>query len=129
VRVCSASVSAAPADKGLLIVDDRADVRRSLTRFFAMFIQRVHHAGDPDEAEQILIEHRPELLLCDYWLGTDQAPGTELARRWRRVHGCLRRVAIMTGTKTTAIVPPPGVDRVFQKPLPMDEVREWLLAD
>ncbi|MCA9623226.1 MAG: response regulator [Myxococcales bacterium] len=113
----------------LLILDDRADVRRGVQRFMSLFVSQVFVAGTPEEAEAVLREHAPEFLLCDYWLGPEHPPGTALVERWRHDFPCLARVALMTGTKATAILPAQGVDRIFQKPLRLAEVKDWFLGD
>ncbi len=115
------------ADTSLLIVDDRADVRRGLVRYFTLYVARVFAAETPEEAEALIVEHQPELLLCDYWLGTEHPPGTLLVERWRAAHPCIRRAALMTGTKATSIMPTDGIDRIFEKPLSLPEVKDWLL--
>ena len=111
----------------LLIVDDRADVRRGLKRSFSMeFSAYVAETGA--EAEHILAEQRPLFVLCDYWLGPDQPVGTQLIARWRKMFPFLRGVALMTGTQTSAITDTEGVDIIFPKPLTVSEVTAWFRA-
>lgn len=99
-----------------------------MSRFFQTCIAEVHVASTPAQAEAILNERKPPLLLCDYWLGPEHPPGTALVQRWRVEHPCVVRAALMTGTKATAIMPTPGVDRVFQKPVDLLDMRDWFVA-
>ncbi len=119
--------SAIPRRK-LLILDDRADVLRSLARYFGAYFDEVHTAQSPEAAERILADSEPEALLCDYWLGHGMPTGTELVARWRARFGCLRRVALMTGTKDSALSGTESVDRVFEKPIDLEAARSFLLA-
>lgn len=117
----------APIPGPLLIVDDRADVRRGLKRGFGDdFSAYVAETGS--EAEHILAERRPQFVLCDYWLGPDQPVGTQLIARWRKKFPFLRGVALMTGTQTGAITDTQGVDIIFTKPLIVAEVTAWFLS-
>ncbi len=111
----------------LLIIDDRADVRRGLKRSFGLEFD-VHVAETGVEAEQILVDEQPQLLLCDYWLGPGQPVGTELIGRWRKMFPFLRGVALMTGTNTSAITGAHGVDIIFSKPLTTAGVTSWFLS-
>lgn len=111
----------------MLVVDDRPEILRALSRFLGRVITTVLVAGTAEEAEVLLAKHQPALLLCDYWLGPECPPGTVLIERWRASYPCIVRAGLMTGTKATAILPTPGVDRVFQKPLKMPELTAWLL--
>lgn len=112
----------------LLILDDRADVRSGLRRFFGLFFERVVVAATPEEAEALLAAESPPFLLCDYWLGNEHPPSTDLIPGWRREHACIRVVALMTGTKASSIEADDGVDAVFQKPLDLPAVKDYLLS-
>ena len=118
---------AARCERPLLIVDDREEVRTALQRFFEMEFEQVFGAATPDEAEACLRLHRPPLLLCDYFLGVEWPPATSLIPRWRREFPFLRRVAIMTGTRPESIGNCPEADAVFEKPLNMRQVTEFLI--
>ncbi len=111
----------------LIIVDDRADVLRSLARYLREHVETVYTAATVEEAERILSEHQPDTLLCDYWLGDDLPTGTELCQRWRSTFSCLRRVALMTGTKGSAVFGAQHVDVVFEKPIDLAALRRFLL--
>ena len=111
----------------LLIVDDRKEVRAALQRFFEMYFERVIAAATPPEAEALLRTHRPTLLLCDYFLGVEWPPATSLIPRWRAAFPFLARVAIMSGTRSESIGNCPEADAVFEKPLNMREVTEFLI--
>jgi len=111
----------------LLIVDDRKEVRAALQRFFEMYFERVLAAATPPEAEELLSSQRPTLLLCDYFLGVEWPPATSLIPRWRALFPFLARVAIMSGTRSESIGNCPEADAVFEKPLNMREVTEFLI--
>lgn len=106
----------------LLIVDDRADVLRALERFMSLYFECVLVAQTPPEAEALLEKHAPHYLLCDYWLGEEYPPATSFIPQWRTDFPCLRRVVLMTGTKSSSIVSCDQVDRVLQKPLNMEKL-------
>ncbi len=112
----------------LLIVDDRADVRTALRRYFGLFFECVLTAASPAEAEAHLRERQPPVVLCDFWLGSEYPLTTELIPGWRKRHPCIRALALMTGTKSSAVEGAEGVDAVFRKPLDLNAVREFLLA-
>ena len=112
----------------ILIVDDRADVLSAVSRLMSLWFENVLSAETPNEAEALLRQHQPKYLLCDYHLGNDHPPATELVARWREEWPCLERVALMTGTRPSSIRGSPGVDHVFAKPLEVSKVVEFFLA-
>lgn len=112
----------------LLVVDDAAEVRQSLRRYFARYVDRVLVAGTPAEAEGALRSAPVTALLCDYWLGAEHPPATALIPGWRAAHPSVRRVVLMTGTKTSSLDGSPGVDAVFHKPFDLEVVRAFLFA-
>ncbi|MEM6790714.1 MAG: response regulator [Myxococcota bacterium] len=118
-------VSGALASARLLVLDDHAEILRSMDRYFGLFVAEVHTAITPEEAERILIAREPGLLLCDYWLGEEVPPGTQLVSDWRQRFDFIRAAAMMTGTKATGLLDAHGVDAVFQKPLRLPEVKNW----
>lgn len=101
----------------LLIVDDREEVLRALERFMCLYFEQVLTAHTPQQAEAHLAEASPGYLLCDYWLGDEHPPSTAFIPDWRKRYPCLKRVALMSGTKSSSIAPCTEVDEVFQKPL------------
>jgi DNA-binding NtrC family response regulator len=106
----------------LLIVDDREDVRRAMSRYFGLHFETVHLAASPPDVERILRQFQPVYWLCDYWLGHEYLPSTEYIPGWKKLVPNLKRVALMTGTKVTALGRTDCVDAVFQKPLEPAEV-------
>jgi len=112
----------------LLVVDDRTDVLQALTRFFELDFQIVLKAQSPAEAEQVLRSRQPNFLLCDYWLGENHPPSTEFLPRWRAEYPCLKRVVLMTGTKSSSIPPCSAIDDIFPKPLRLARVVEYFRA-
>jgi CheY-like chemotaxis protein len=113
----------------LLIVDDRVEVRSALERFFGLWFRRVYAVATASEADSILERHRPSVLLCDYYLGDDLPPGTELIAGWRKRFPCLQRVVLMTGTRVSSLGDVSCVDAVFQKPLNLRVVTPFLLGE
>ena len=132
-RECFNSVGVSSLDESpklralLLIVDDRKEIRAALQRFFEMYLERVLTAASPPEAEECLRTQRPTLLLCDYFLGMEWPPATSLIPAWRATFPFLARVAIMSGTRSESIGNCPEADAIFEKPLNMREVTEFLL--
>jgi DNA-binding NtrC family response regulator len=111
--------------QALLIVDDRDEVLRALQRYMALYFSSVFVAKTPPEAEALLAEHSPALLLCDYWLGEAYPPSTGFIPAWRKRFTSLRRVVLMSGTKSSSIPPCAEIDEVFQKPLDMKRLVEF----
>ncbi len=109
----------------LLVVDDRSDVLQALVRYFELDFENVLAAQSPIEAEALLSRHKPHFLLCDYWLGENYPPSTDLLPGWRRDNPCLKRVVLMTGTKSSSIPPCSAVDDVFAKPLRLSKMVEY----
>jgi len=112
----------------LLILDDREDVRVGLERLFGLFFEEVFVAATPADADELLAEHRMPYLLCDYWLGPEHPPGSEVIRKLRKRHDCLTKVALMTGSKVSALTDTEGADIVFAKPLDAKKVRTFFLG-
>lgn len=109
----------------LLIVDDREAIRTSLERFMELYFEVVLSAAFPPEVEALLRSHQPRYLLTDYWLGNDYPPTTALIPGWRQLCPSLTHVALMTGTKTSALTLCPEVDIVFPKPLDLKRVIQF----
>lgn len=112
----------------LLVVDDRADVLQALLRFFELDFENVLSAQTPAAAEELLRTKQPEFLLCDYWLGESFPPSTEFLPVWRSKYPCLKRVVLMTGTKSSSIPPCPAIDDIFPKPLRLSKVVDYFRA-
>ncbi len=108
----------------LLVVDDVLEIRRSLVRYFKRTFETVS-ADTPEETEAGLASVTPPYLLCDYWLGVEFPPATHFIPTWRKKFPFLRRVALMTGTKTTSIESRVGIDALFEKPLDLKEVTDF----
>ena len=113
----------------LLIVDDRDEVRLALARYFALHFTEIVSASKADQAEELLRSRSPELLLCDYYLGPEEPTAIMLIPRWRAEYKCLKRVAIMTGSRSSSIAPCPEADAIFEKPLNMAMVTQFFMAD
>ncbi|MEM9691646.1 MAG: hypothetical protein AAGA56_03815 [Myxococcota bacterium] len=106
----------------LVILDDREDVRVGLERLFGLVFDRVVTAATPDEADALITETEAPFLLCDYWLGPELPSGSEVICTLRARHPCLQKVALMTGSKVSALTDTKGADIVFAKPLDADSV-------
>lgn len=109
-------------DRTLLVVDDRPEVLRAIERFLKLHFRAVWAAQTPDEAREFLAQHRPDFLLCDFWLGETHPPATALIPRWRSEFPFLRHVVLMSGTKSSSIPECPEIDATFSKPLQMMEI-------
>lgn len=68
--------------KRILIVEDEAPIRDMVAMALGKADMRVDQAGDAQQAQIALTEHRPDLILLDWML--PGISGLELARRWRR---------------------------------------------
>jgi DNA-binding NtrC family response regulator len=112
----------------LLVVDDLQEICLALQRILSLYIEEVYTAGTPAEAEAVLKERLPRLLLCDYWLGNEYPPGTALIPIWRKQYPGIERVALMTGTAAASLDGVTCVDAVFQKPLEIDPLVEFLVG-
>jgi DNA-binding NtrC family response regulator len=112
----------------LLIVDDSDDIRSALRGFMSLCFEQVVAAATPQEAEAALRAYQPRLLLCDYWLGPEHPPATDLIPGWRERYPSIERVGLITGTNTDALGSADCVDAVFQKPLDMRRVTDFLLG-
>jgi len=109
-------------DQTLLVVDDRPEVLRAIERFLKLHFREVWSAQTPDQAREILQIHRPDFLLCDFWLGENYPPATALIPDWRADFPHLLRVVLMSGTKSSSIPPCSAIDATFAKPLQMSEI-------
>lgn len=112
------------SDRRLLIVDDNQAILRSLCRLCGLHFSEVYAASTPEQAETILRDQKPSVLLCDYWLGYNYPLATELIRDWRRRFPCLKKVALMTGS--SVLEDSDAVDATFCKPLHATEVMSFL---
>jgi len=71
-----------PRDLEVLIVEDDADARAALIALVATFGVRTRGAGDGEQAFRLVLERRPDLVLCDLEMpGLD---GFGFVRRLRR---------------------------------------------
>jgi DNA-binding NtrC family response regulator len=55
----------------LLYVDDEALIGKAVARWFARRGHIVHLAHTIDTAKQLIVEHRPDTLFIDVWLGSE----------------------------------------------------------
>jgi two-component system response regulator PilR (NtrC family) len=55
----------------LLYVDDEATIGRAVSRWFERRGHEVHVARSIDEAKRILLDHEPDAIFLDVWLGTE----------------------------------------------------------
>lgn len=91
-----------------------------------LFFEQVLTAKTPDEAVAALDRHSPTFLLCDFWLGESFPPSTSLIPAWRDRCPSLRRVVLMSGTKSSSIPKSPAVDAIFPKPLDLKGLVAYL---
>lgn len=112
--------------ESLLIVDDREEVLRALERYMGLYLTHVYGAQTPDEATRIMHEQAPGFLLCDFWLGEKHPPSTSLIPQWRARFPSIKRVILMSGTKSSSIPNCEAVDVIFPKPLDLRGLVQYL---
>lgn len=110
----------------VLLVEDNADVRESLSAFLEHEGFHVHSAGSAEDAMGRLALTAVDALVTDHHLPGQ--PG-----RWLVGEAIARgllsasRVLIITALEAALIDPPVGV-RVLRKPIDLDELAGWMLA-
>jgi len=112
--------------QSLLIVDDREEVLRALERYMGLYLTHVYGAQTPDEAVAVMQAHAPSFLLCDFWLGEKHPPSTSLIPDWRARFPSLKKVVLMSGTKSSSIPTCSAVDVIFPKPLDLKGLVQYL---
>lgn len=112
--------------ESLLIVDDRDEVLRALERYMGLYLTHVYAAHTPDEALLVLQEHAPSFVLCDFWLGEKFPPSTSIIPEWRARFPSIKRVILMSGTKSSSIPTCDAVDAIFPKPLDLRGLVQYL---
>jgi len=112
--------------QSLLIVDDREEVLRALERYMGLYLTAVFGAQTPDEAIAMMDAHKPTFLLCDFWLGEKHPPSTSLIPEWRARFPFIKKVILMSGTKSSSIPSCNAVDAIFPKPLDLKGLVQYL---
>ncbi len=114
--------------KTLLVVDDEAQVRRSLSRILSSMFDDILTAETAAEAEELLDEHTITHLISDHMLKKNgKGPyGAELVPKWRREHSSICRALLITGSDIKMIHAPPEVDKVLSKSVSLEEILEAL---
>ena len=80
----------------LLYVDDEETIGRAVARWFERRGHVVHLARTVDEAKRVLLQHSPDAIFIDVWLGTES--GFELMSWIEDVRAPLAdRVTFVTG--------------------------------
>jgi DNA-binding NtrC family response regulator len=93
----------------VLYVDDEATIGRAVERWFGLLGHTVHVALNVAAAQQVILEHSPDVLFIDVWLGTES--GFELMSWIEDTHPDLaNRVTFVTGELADA----DRGDRVWQ---------------
>ena len=102
----------------LVLIDDHGLCRRGLAELLEhkAGMQVLGATGDPDEAERILIQHKPDLLIMD--LRMPQMDGLDLLERLRAA-GCAPPTIVLTMSDSEQ-----DLSRALQA-----EVRGYLLKD
>jgi len=109
----------------VLLVDDQADVRRSLSVMIRTLGYDVH-AVDGGQAALAWLEHeKPSLVITD--LGMPGMGGGELAMAIAQRHQALP-VVLLTGWADAEPEGRPGIARVLPKPLRMAQLRAALVS-
>jgi DNA-binding response OmpR family regulator len=94
----------------LLYVDDEETIGRAVARWFERRGHVVHLARTVDEAKRILLQHSPDAIFIDVWLGTES--GFELMSWIEDVRAPLAdRVTFVTGELVDSAT---GGQRVWQ---------------
>lgn len=116
-------------NKILLIVDDDADVARSLQRLLSKSFDAVLVALTPEVAERLLgdPDRPPTHLVCDHFLGKGKRFGADLIPQWRRSYPLLRVAVLLTGSEVPRQTHREGIDSVMWKPADIAELRRCLL--
>jgi DNA-binding response OmpR family regulator len=113
----------------LLYVDDEALIGKAVARWFARRGHTVHLAHTIDTAKQLIVEHRPDTVFIDVWLGSES--GFELMSWIEDAHPTLaERVTFVTGVLADAC----RNDRVWrtlgrpvlQKPFDFAELEKYV---
>jgi DNA-binding NarL/FixJ family response regulator len=113
----------------LLIVDDEELICRGLLRQFRGRFDRVYFATHPGDAERILADIEVTDLICDYNLGENVPPGTELLHEWRRAYPNIRRAVIFSGTDLSCVSIPRTVDSAVSKTASIDVLFAALIPE
>jgi len=100
----------------LLIVDDHAIVRETMSELLCFCFDEVLVAANPYEAEPLLAERDVTHLLCDNEFGEGHPLGVAVIPRWRKRFPTIERAILFTGTAVGDVEQLPGVDRVVLKP-------------
>ena len=126
-----ASPDPVPASKLVLVVDDEAAIRLSISRFLARRGYRVHVAGDGLEALEVLadLDWRVDLVLTDIVM--PRLGGIELSERIVS-RPSPPAVLCMTGHAGRASEPPADApwhpDQVLVKPFELGQLVERIAA-
>lgn len=109
----------------ILVVDDDAGNRETLSELLTLSGHDVHDAGSSDEALRLVERHTFDAALLD--LAMPGMNGIELAERLRAIHPDLR-IALVTGWDPSATPPLPTgvVDEVFRKPIDLRAIEAFL---
>ena len=87
----------------VLVVDDEPLVLRTLSRVLKKHADQVFVAESAEEAERILAAQAIQFVVCDYNLGAQAAPGTEVVEGMRRNYPSIVRAVIFTGEEPRSI--------------------------
>jgi DNA-binding response OmpR family regulator len=114
----------------MLYVDDEALIGTAVARWFARRGHVVHLAASVSSAQQVILEHEPDVLFIDVWLGSES--GFELMSWIEDTRPALaQRVTFVTGE----LVDSARHDRVWrtlgrpvlQKPFEFAELERYVL--
>ena len=99
----------------VLVVDDDRLVTRSLYRSLRDEFGTVLTADSPEAAERLLRQFQVTHLVCDYDLGGQWPPGSQLIHAWRERFPSICKALLYTGSPTGEITLGRGIDRVLRK--------------
>lgn len=104
----------------ILVIDDDVPTRQFIAEVCQEEGYRVHAAGDVRDAEQLLSQSNPDLILCDYHL---PGPcGLAFARTIRSVGLTTPMVLMTADTNTVRELELGEVSQILYKPFTLDDL-------
>jgi len=113
----------------LLIIDDSAIVRETISSLLGFCFDEVLAVAYPDEAERILETKRITHLLCDNDFGETFPTGMDLIPEWRRRFPEIECAVLFTGDPFSNVDDLEGVDKIVVKPAQCDTLVSSLAVE
>lgn len=99
----------------ILVVDDEKEVTMSLQSFFKTLGHEMYTALDGDEANKIIDQVKPELVILD--IRMPKVDGKKILKRIRRTYSDMKVIVITAYEQEKEEVEKLGVDGFFMKPV------------